>query len=205
MIRFLCFFIFMATTAAADGFPAHFNVTGVADDDRLNIRAAPDHLSEIIGDYGPYRLNIEVLRTSNDGAWGYVGLGEGNGWVSMRYLERQNHLTAGEFPRPFTCFGTEPFWNLTAGLRGDEYDAPETGRRDLTAISEQIAYSGNNVAGGSAVFQEGPTLDRTLIFKRGYCGDGMSDRKFGWTAMLFTQAPDGNSVASGCCTMDVTN
>ena len=57
---------------------------------------------------------------------------------------------------------------------------------------------------GSAVFDEGLTLTRTLIIKGGYCDDGMSDREYGLTATLFHDTPDGSSVQSGCCTLDAS-
>lgn len=205
MIRFICLFLLLSTAALADGFPAHFSVSDVSQDDRLNIRSAPNGSSDIIGDYGPYQLNIEVLRTSNDTLWGLVGVGERNGWVSMRYLERQKHLAVGEFPRPLSCFGTEPFWTLTVGVRGDEYTSLATARRDaLELTSENVSNNGTDIFGGRAIFNASLGANHTLIFNCGYCNDGMSDREFGWSAMLFTQSPDGNSVSVGCCSMDFT-
>jgi len=59
--------VIWATTATAQDFPAAYTVTNVAADDRLNIRGAPNSTADIIGNYGPYTLNIEVLRTSPDG------------------------------------------------------------------------------------------------------------------------------------------
>lgn len=205
MIRFICLYLLLSTAALADGFPAHFSVTDVSQDDRLNIRSAPNASSDIIGDYGPYQLNIEVLRTSNDNRWGLVGVGERNGWGSMRYLKRQTHLAVGEFPRPLSCFGTEPFWALTVGIRGDEYSSLATGRRDVLKLtSEAVSNNGTDILGGRAIFDAALAVNHTLIFKRGYCSDGMSDREFGWAAMLFTQSPDGNHVDTGCCSMDFT-
>lgn len=187
-----------ATSAfAQQDLPAHYITTGIAANDTLNIRSAPDASSEIVGEYGPYTVNIEVIRLSDDGKWGFVGLGEGNGWVSMRFLEPSNHQDPNAFPRPIRCFGNEPFWNLNVTVRGDEYQELGDVRRDLNLISENAAPDG-----AIAVFEEGPTLNRTLIVKKGLCQDGMSDREFGWTATLFNEAPDGNTVQSGCCTLD---
>ena len=182
---------------AQQDFPAHYITEGVAANDTLNIRSAPDASSDVIGEYGPYTLNIEVLRVSDNGKWGYVGVGEGNGWVSMRFLEPSSHQDMNTFPRPMRCFGNEPFWTLNVAVRGDEYHELGDVRRDLSMISEGAAPNG-----AIAVFEEGPTLNRTLIVEKGFCGDGMSDREFGWTAKLFNEAPDGNGVQSGCCTLD---
>ncbi|SHJ00799.1 SH3 domain-containing protein [Wenxinia saemankumensis] len=181
---------------SAGPFPAQYSVTGVADDDRLNIRAEPDASSPILDSYFPYAMNVEVLRTTPDGSWGLVGLPEGNGWVSMRYLAAQETDPA-EIPRPLNCGGTEPFWSLNMTLRGDEYDSPGTGYRFLSLLSARTAPNGY-----LATFEEGPTLNRTLTVMRGACSDGMSDREYGWRAMLFNDAPDGSEVQAGCCTLD---
>jgi len=104
----LNFLVLSATVASAQSFPWVYNVTDVAEDDRLNIRAAPDAGSAILGDYYAYAVNIEVLETTPDGSWGKVGAGGRNGWVSMRFLDRQPDDYPHEFPRPMVCSGTEP-------------------------------------------------------------------------------------------------
>jgi len=197
MMRLAVMLILMATASYPDTFPAAFFVTDVAEDDTLNIRKAPDPNAKVIGAYGPYALNIEVLRTTPDGKWGLVIAGESNGWTAMRFLERSDHQNPIAFPRPMRCFGTEPFWSLNVTTRGDEYQEMGFDRRDLTMISESVATNG-----AMATFAEGPTSSRTLMIKRGYCNDGMSDREFGWQATLFNDAPDESTVQSGCCSLD---
>ena len=197
-MRVLIAALLFASSAAAEGFPASYFVTDVAADDTLNIRSAPSASGDILGEYGPYDLNIEVLRTSPDGKWGFVGIGEGNGWVSMRFLAASDHQDPNSFPRPMSCFGTEPFWSLNITVRGDEYQELGDTRRDLAMTSERVAPNG-----GIAMFEEGPTLNRTLIVNRAYCGDGMSDREYGWQATLFNDVPDGSTVQTGCCTLDM--
>ena len=75
----------------------------LASDDVLNIRAEPAASSEIIGELGPYTLNVEVLRTLD--GWGYIGASERSGWVSMRFLA-PNPPPENKVPRPMSCFGT---------------------------------------------------------------------------------------------------
>lgn len=170
-------------------------VTDVAADDVLNIRTEPNGSSDIVGELGPYTLNVEVLR-ENDG-WGYVGAGEQSGWVSMRFL-KENPAPPDQIPRPFSCFGAEPFWDMTFYPRGAEYNELGFERRDLTVIGEHIADKGYLI-----VAREGPTLIHTLNVNGLSCTDGMSDRNFGMSAILFTQAPEGNFVQNGCCTMQI--
>jgi len=190
--------LFGAAIAAAGQAPAQtvHRVTDVAANDVLNIRAGASAATQIVGFYSPYAVAIEVLRVTPDGRWGFVGLGEGNGWVAMRYLADWP-TPAGEVPRPLRCSGTEPFWNLLMYPRGAEYTEPGMDRRNLNLLSEAVTDTGFEV-----MFEEGPTLNRYLTVTRGACGDGMSDREFGWRATVRTQAPDGDYAATGCCTFD---
>lgn len=176
--------------------PAIFSVTGVAANDRLNIRAEPNANSAILDSIYPYEVAVEVLDRSPDGRWGLVGVAEGNGWVNLRFLAPVT-LPDYEVPRPLSCFGTEPFWRIGFYPRGAEFQAMGEDRRDLTVLGEAVAPGGYLLT-----TEEGPTLNRTAIVTREWCNDGMSDRRFGWSVRLFTEAPDGNSVLGGCCTLD---
>lgn len=196
-IAAVLFALLLPVLAQAQTLPDAFIVTGVAPDDVLNIRAEPSASAPIVGDLGPYMINIEVLELSADQKWGRVSTGEGNGWASMRYLQRSGHTEPGEVPRPMTCLGTEPFWALGMYPQGNEYELAGDGRHDLTLIKEVVAFQGFVV-----VFEEGVSLNRTLTVERGLCSDGMSDRDYGWRATLFSEAPGGDSLQFGCCTLD---
>lgn len=193
ILPFLC----APAMARADLLPASFQVTGVAEGDRLNIRRDPDATSEILGEIGPYGFNIEVLETTADGKWGKVGLPEGNGWVSMRFLEATPPMDPYLVPRPLSCFGTEPFWSVSLYPRGAEYNSPDTGAVPMTVLDEAVAPEGYFFR-----LEEGPTLNRTLIVTRQKCSDGMSDREYGFSTLMFLSAPDGNGAFAGCCTLD---
>lgn len=188
---------FAPLAAAAQNFPASYSVKGVAADDTLNIRAEPSAGSVVLGDIAPFALNIEVLGLSPDGKWGKVGVPEGNGWVSMTYLDLYVPEDPFVVPRPLSCLGTEPFWSVSLYPRGAEYNSPDTGAVPLTVTHEAVSDQGFLFE-----LEEGPTLNRTLIVTREACSDGMSDRAFGFATRMFTQAPDGNSALSGCCTLD---
>ena len=181
----------------AQDLPASFSVTGVAADDVLNIRREPSSQSEIIGQLGPYTINIEVLALSENGKWGKVGVPEGNGWVAMAFLDPIPPTDPNHVPRPLSCLGTEPFWSVSLYPRGAEYNSPDTGAIPLTVTEEAVAREGFFVR-----LEEGPSLIHTLIVTREACSDGMSDRSYGFATRMFVEAPDGNQAVSGCCTLD---
>ncbi|MFN4154427.1 MAG: COG3650 family protein [Paracoccaceae bacterium] len=185
------------TLASAQSFPAAYSVTGVAANDVLNIRAEPSAKAGIMGEIGPYGLNIEVLELSSDGKWGKVGMPEGGGWVSMAYLDPIEPEDPHLVPRPLSCFGTEPFWSVSLYPRGAEYNSPDTGAVPMTVLHEAVASQGFLIR-----LEEGPTLNRTLVVAREGCSDGMSDRLYGFATRMFTEAPDGNDSLHGCCTLD---
>lgn len=201
MIKCLAFVTcLLGSVAAAQDFPASYFVTDVAADDTLNIRQEPDAASDVLGTYDPYRLNIEVLETTADGAWGKVGLGEGAGWVSMAYLTATLPAEPGTIPRPMLCSGTEPFWSLSLNPSGDDYELMGEPNRTLLMTAEKTADNGY-----MATFAEGPRSHRTLIIHRLPCSDGMSDRPFGFRATLFNAINGQNGVQTGCCTLDSGN
>jgi len=185
----------LAAPAMAEQGPGVYSVTGVAADDVLNIRAEPSADAPVVGSYAPDRSYIEVLALSPDGRWGQVGLPEGNGWVAMRYLVGH---AAGEtaIPRPFRCVGTEPFWTITFGDGTADYASPE-GSTALSVGAEAAAADGV-----LATLTEGSGGTWTVIASRGQCSDGMSDRIYGWTGVVFRQTTAGNALLQGCCTAD---
>lgn len=197
MIRFLLTLLLLPSLAVAADFPARYSVTDVAANDTLNIRAAPAGSADILGTYPPYSIGIEVIQLSDNGKWGMVGAGERNGWVSMRYLTPEPPSDPNSIPRPFTCMGTEPFWTLSMSPRGSDFS-------ELGFNTEILNEMGESVTANAylATFQQGPTLNYTLLSEKMQCGDGMSDRSFGFAAKLFVEAPDGNRFYRGCCTMD---
>lgn len=183
MIRIATGLLLMLSHAAwAEELPAHFAVSGVSADDVLNIRQAPGVGSEKIGDLGPFTLNIEVLALSGDGRWGRIGMPEGNGWVAMRYLARQDLPEGAVVPRPLSCVGTEPFWRIGLLSRGDEFERMGDDRVDLELVDERPGETG---------FQAdltGPNgASYSLVVSRGACSDGMSDREFGWSGTLYIE------------------
>lgn len=172
--------------------PTLFDVTGVAADDVLNIRERPSATSPVIGQLAPDQTHIEV--TEERDGWARVNSGERSGWASMRYLTyRTDVWQAGQMPG-FTCFGTEPFWNLRQS--GDDLVLEGV---DMPAAS----YPLQSVLGGDvfrdpsrALVAEGLTV--SIIPQQ--CSDGMSDRAFGLRASVIRHG-DQPRLFQGCCSI----
>ncbi len=189
----------IASAALARDLPAVFDVTGVASDDVLNIRAAPSATADILRSIPPDAKGVEVLALSQDGKWGMVSTGEGNGWVAMRYLTAQPAPGPDTLPRPMTCMGTEPFWALEHGRGLDLFRVPGEPDQPLVLQSEFAAPEGYfALSGGSGQTD----TQYALTITRQFCSDGMSDRQFGFDARLFISSPAGNRLLHGCCTLD---
>lgn len=198
MIRNAILILMLSASAlTAEELPAQFSVSGVAADDVLNIRQAPGAHSAKIGALEPYTTNVEVLALSDNGRWGRIGMPEGNGWVAMRYLSRQEVPEGQVIPRPLSCLGTEPFWRIGLLARGDEYERMGEDRVDLELVEER---PGENGFQADLRAEDGTTY--SLVVTRGLCSDGMSDREFGWSGTLFIDRANGAETLNGCCSLD---
>lgn len=190
-----------ASAALARDLPAVFDVAGVAAGDVLNIRAEPSAKAAILRSIPPDAKGVEVVALSEDGKWGMVSTGEGSGWVAMRFLSEQPAPAPDTLPRPMTCMGTEPFWQLVHDPVQDLFKMPGEPEQTLAAGLELAAPDGYFVrSGGTGAGQDGTLYQLTITRKT--CSDGMSDRQFGFDARLFISAPGGNRLLSGCCTLD---
>jgi uncharacterized membrane protein len=197
LIAALCLVLWALPVAAQD-FPALYRVTGVAANDVLNIRAEPSAQADIIGSYLPGQAGIEVIAVTADGRWAMVNMGEWIGWSATRYLARQSPGSWMDGDQQLTCFGTEPFWQLTAFLPGSqaEYFTPDNGGVNLVTDAGTLPRT-----------QFPPTLaipfsgahQGMAVLRPDACNDGMSDRSFGIAAQVYFRGrADG---LSGCCSL----
>lgn len=206
MLRAGILSVLMALPAAAQDFPGLFDVTGVASNDTLNIRAEPSGSAAKIGEFAPDRRGIEVSSVTADGRWGRVLGPDTSGWTAMRFLApNPDDLRVG-LPDRLSCAGTEPFWSLTVDLLRDRHsfaqfvtDAPE--RRLGTDWIHGLEFG--QVRGG-ALRMSDAFGGITAVIRPGECSDGMSDFLFGWKVLLV----DGDGASDrgyfGCCTADFT-
>ena len=179
--------------ATQDAWPALHDVSGVAPDDVLNVRAAPSATAEIVGALAPDAAGVEVVRPSEDERWGLVNVGERSGWVSLDFLDRHPGQFYGARPRIASCFGTEPFWTLGFESEGDAvtWATPEETRAGR--LLSRPAPSNDRRRHGLVLALDGL---RVASVRTETCGDGMRDREYGIAIDVI-----GERVLSGCCTL----
>ena len=196
----------MATT---DGWPALYDVVGVAADDVLNIRSTPGTSGEIVGTLAHDATSIEVVRPSEDLMWGLVNTGEGNGWISLNFAVPQPGQWDGSLPAMRQCFGTEPFWTLSYDPPRIALTTPEGGTREGLISGIHGSQNHRNAFAFTGAFfpTEAGNRDIHLSVRRADCSDGMSDRAFGLTVDMLVTRPDaggddsGVGLFSGCCSI----
>lgn len=196
MIRLALILLLAAGQARAtnDGWPALYDVTGVAASDVLNIRAEPDAQSEILGHLRHDAAGIEVIRMADDADWGLVNSGEGPGWVAMRYLARRPDQLDYIYPEFTSCGGTEPFWNLSRANGAITYDLM---LEEYPEKTEPMIFEKTSIGHRHRYSFRTETL--VGVISREECNDGMSDLEFGLELNLILL--DQNVHLQGCCSI----
>jgi uncharacterized membrane protein len=174
---------------------AYFNVSGVAPDDTLNIRAEPDIASDILGELAFDAVNIEVV--GREGGWAMINMGDMPGWISFTYLQQtEPELLESGLPVDLMCGGTEPFWSAQISNEAFVFNA-------FWAEEESISYPVNAAPRAHSIgFPVFLMLDGGGVasLAPNTCSDGMSDATYGWT--LNAVLPGQYETAySGCCTL----
>ncbi len=201
MIRTLFLLVCVALwpgTVLAQGLPALFNVTGVDENDVLNLREGPGTDYEVIARLPSDSTGLEVVDVDRTGKWGLVNVGDRAGWVAMRYLARGPGQPEEGLPQSLHCFGTEPFWDFrlesdrTAMLTRPEGEARFRGVLGVASL---------NRPDRQALFGDGGEVVITSIVGRNICSDGMSERVHGLGIDLIVTDEAGVHVYSGCCSV----
>ncbi|MRX50948.1 SH3 domain-containing protein [Paracoccus sp. S-4012] len=193
----LAFTLALASPAAATQeytLPTLFDVTGVAADDVLNIRASPSASAPIIGRIAPNAKRVEVVDQRS--GWMQVNTGEQAGWVNGRYLMyRVDVWEAGQLPPSLSCFGTEPFWSLTRSGGGMVLSRPDAGDRAMQL--QRVLDTGVFRDPRRVIVADG----LTAVMTPKWCSDGMSSRVYGLEATVVLGSGTGASMLSGCCSI----
>lgn len=199
----LATFVMLATSAAADDYPALYRVTGVASNDVLNIRTEPSAGSAIIGFFRPDERGVVVTALSPDGRWGRVNYYEQSGWSHMRYLDREMEGSWRDGQTGLFCYGNEPYWNLRIFLPSH--------RAEFQSLSTPDAEGGFELVtdtGALPTTRFPPTLaipfsgtrEGAVILRGDTCNDTMSDQLHGISAFLYWRGD--TEAFSGCCRPD---
>ncbi len=204
MLKFLAILvisIFPASAALAewDLFPAFYDVTGVASDDVLNVRAGTGASHPIIETLAYNDRYVEIVRLSADEKWGLIGYPGGSGWASMHYLERQSGQNGPDLPRPLSCGGNEPFWGLQFSLQGNDFSEPGQPVHVLPSVWEGIPDGMLPVAYGIRMARGGDKID--AVITRNQCSDGMSENEYGFEINALLTGSFGNRMLTGCCSL----
>ena len=196
-------FLVAASPAAATPeylLPTLFDVTGVAANDVLNIRAAPNASAAIIGTLSPDATDVEVVGDDETGRWARINIGEQSGWAALRFLAYQVEVWNPEaLPATLHCLGNEPFWSFAP--RGDRVvlstpDAPESVMR-----IEQILTTGMFRDPRRSVSAQGETRRMTAVMVPMACSDGMSDRAYGLDVTVILEGRGQTQMLTGCCSV----
>lgn len=177
--------------------PAVYAVTGVASNDTLNVRASPDAGSADIGDLYPGQL-VEITALDQNNRWARIIWGEGNGWISTRFLVPASVVSDSfsGMPLAMNCSGTEPFWSADIMPSGNLAFSTMGGM----SISEPIESTTRSANTGEYAYAFS-TSSFTVVLRREACSDGMSDRDYGWSLDMVDHRDGRLRLGSGCCAM----
>ncbi|SFH07533.1 SH3 domain-containing protein [Palleronia marisminoris] len=196
MIRTLVLLLAILTggAAAAQG-TGLYDVTGVASDDALFVRARPSNDGEVTGTLSHDAQGVHVSELSENGLWGRVDHDGAAGWVYLGYMEAQGAM---DFPGTLDCNGTEPFWSLS--IRPDSVTLDEMSGAGFDGTTGTRARAdGRTNRWSLRAFDSGRSLTAVIVAQQ--CSDGMSDRSYPYTVDVILSEQDGHRHVSGCCAL----
>lgn len=193
--------------------PALYDVSGLDVGETLNVRAAPELQSEILGVLPASTRLKEIVALNDSGDWGRINFGESAGWVSMKFMKDAGGPRWWARDLPLSCYGTEPFWSAVI-FRSDP------GSLELEDMSGASPYRRTMALGRFQRAWGNPQWDKPMnavmsfssgseaaiaVIRADACNDGMSDRQFGLSINLFLESGDGasssGSYLGGCCSI----
>ncbi len=195
MLSIICLFVANVGPAQAE---QTYDVTNVAPNDQLNVRAAPSPSAQKIGSLAFNAKAVAATGASQriaQATWLEVHFDGGTGWVNGRYLIPARS-SAALFREPLSCSGTEPFWALQLDDVRGEFDSLAEGKsiimfqRARSAQGVPIIWSFKGTVGPahSPVF--------ALLEETNQCSDGMSDLTYRYSIRIDIE---GGPFYAGCC------
>ncbi len=196
-------FLVAASPAAATQeyiLPTLFDVTGVAANDVLNIRSAPNASAPIIGTLSPQARDVEVVGSDATGRWARINTGEQSGWAALRFLAYQVDIwTPDTLPPTLHCLGNEPFWSFRP--RGDlvVFSTPEVPESVMRL--QQVLTTGMFRDPRRSVSAQDDSRRMTAVIVPMECSDGMSDRAYGLDVTVVLEGSGQPQMLTGCCSI----
>jgi len=185
--------------ATQDGWPALYDVQGVAANDVLNVRERPDPGAPIIGTLAPDARGVEVIEPNARQTWGRVNVDGQSGWASLAYLARRPGQWDGAMPESLSCAGTEPFWALEMGPANIRFEPADGTARDFGQGLREPA-EGRRDRFSFRAWADGESATGIVI--RAQCSDGMSNYRYGYSLdLVLSSDPDGLAHYAGCCSL----
>lgn len=196
------FLVAAAPAAATQEYilPTLFDVTGVAANDVLNIRAAPSASAAILGTLSPHARDIEVVGYDQTGRWARINTGERSGWAALRYLSYQVDVwTPGTLPPTLHCLGNEPFWSFRPSGDAVVFSTPEMPESVMQI--RQVLATGVFRDPRRSVSAQSDSRRLTAVIVPMACSDGMSDRSYGLDVTVILEGPGSTRLLAGCCSI----
>lgn len=181
--------------------PSRADVSGVASNDVLNVRAEPNAKAQILSTLAPNAKGIEIVSFDPTGQWARVSLGEVSGWAFSRFLVMDRTTwVPGKLPEGLRCHGTEPFWSLNESNGRMSYSDPESQPRDLEL--RRVLDRGIAEDAMRALIAGDDKGRVTAVVQPEACSDGMSDRDFGLSVTVIMDGGNQPSkMLNGCCSV----
>ena len=183
--------------------PQYFEVSGIADDDVLNVRSGPSTEHRVVGNLKIGSGTIEVLEFSEDNIWGRILWAESNGWVHKDYLRAVSptNLKNTMVPVGLRCSGTEPYWDFSIESQGDVTFKELFTDSIENSVIEHVAESDNKANFPTALLAASDKVKLTAVLHTRQCNDGMTERAYGWEIDLLVSDNAEQRLLSGCCSM----
>jgi uncharacterized membrane protein len=183
-----------AVSDAAETLP-RLSVVGVAPNDVLNLREAPDARSRIVARLAANARDVAIVgQATRNLDWIMVQRGNARGWANARFLAYGDPQQQGRLPVRLRCAGTEPFWGISVGYGRAEADFASTQSRRRIALGQPMPAAARPriwLLPGTG----GADVTSFLLVEQRVCSDGMSDRSYPYSVV----ARVGADVLSGCC------
>jgi len=191
--------LLIANNAIAREKSSYYRVAGIESDDHLNVRAEPSAAAEDIGDLAADSTPYEILEIDSTGTWGRILWLEGDGWVSLKYMQPiQIPLLADtQIPIGLTCVGAKPFWTLEFKSQQVGVISTQEEVKPMTVVNTTKSRNGKQFP--IAVELQTNSNTATTTLRRAQCSDGMGGLRYEWAADVVINPQF--TLLSGCCSL----